>query len=159
METPEYVFPAAARVEKKIRFDRIDASARFGCAVSEAARDGVLRLTNAETARVTVNGEPVSAAGEITLRKGDRVVLTTENASAFHAAYAHDCLRAPGLETARESGVDWLLLALPTRRRASRSTCKRPISRTVSAASGAPRTAAMCAPISTPAFSASGSTR
>lgn len=113
VETPEYVFPAAARVEKEIRFDRINASARFGCAVSEAARDGVLRLTNAETARVTVNGESVSAAGEITLRKGDRVVLTTENASAFHAAYAHDCLRAPGLETARESGVDWLLLALP----------------------------------------------
>lgn len=112
---PEYVFPAAARVENEIRFDQIDASARFGCAVSEAERDGVLRLTNAENACVTVNGAPVSAAGEIVLHKGDRVVLTTQEAPAFCAAYTHDCLRAPGLETARESGVDWLMLALPER--------------------------------------------
>lgn len=112
---PEYVFPAASRVENEIRFDRIDASARFGCAVSEAERDGVLRLTNAENACVTVNGAPVSAASEIALQKGDRVVLTTQEAQAFRAAYTHDCLHAPGLETTRESGVDWLLLALPER--------------------------------------------
>ena len=106
----EYIYPRAPKAKSVIDFGEIYANCKgkFAFALTNATEDTPLSITPYGRAKVTVNGEACEIIENISLKRGDTVLVKIERGDKWGFAYSAKCLKPAIITSNRPESDEWI---------------------------------------------------